>query len=523
MKLGAFTTGKWAGWPALCLVAAATALAFGGLIGFNRSEFDWSYFSDPYFLAILRFTLLQATLSAVLSVALAWPMALALSYLKDSTHKRAFLSLCVLCFVMPTLIVITGIISLLGRSGSLSPLLGDDWNLYGLSGILIAHIYLNLPFAVRTLYLRLQSIPDASWRLARQLKFTRAQRFWRLEWAAAHSATWLLLGFIFVICFNSFAVVLALGGGPKATTLEVAIYQALKYDFNISEALALAWVQLLIAGSAFLLVSFCGKVSWLSPASAPAQLRPPATGLEQLAYRLLYLCGWLFLLAPLLALTPRVVHGDVGIEFWRSLSRPLLVTLGLGVVSTVLSISLAYSALRPYRRARMQQSPAALWLDWLTSHSLAVPAMVLSVGLFVLLLPHLDLDHWGIWLVAVINGLITVPFAASQLKPALLNFDSQYHRLALSLKLTSWERRRIEWSYMAPAIRTAAAFVGMLAMGDVAIYSIFGNQDFVTLPWLIYGYASTYRLNEASLASMVFLGVCGLLIFYLEKQSPRHA
>ena len=61
----------------------------------------------------------------------------------------------------------------------------------------------------------------------------------------------MLLGFVFILCFNSFAVVLALGGGPQATTLEVAIYQALKYDFNIPEALSFAWTQLAIAGGLF--------------------------------------------------------------------------------------------------------------------------------------------------------------------------------------------------------------------------------------------------------------------------------
>ena len=33
---------------------------------------------------------------------------------------------------------------------------------------------------------------------------------------------------IFMLCFASFATVLALGGGPAATTIELAIYQALE-------------------------------------------------------------------------------------------------------------------------------------------------------------------------------------------------------------------------------------------------------------------------------------------------------
>ena len=51
-------------------------------------------------------------------------------------------------------------------------------------------------------------------------------------------------GAIFMLCFASFAVVLTLGGGPWATTIDVAIYQALRLEFDIARAVTLAGVQL---------------------------------------------------------------------------------------------------------------------------------------------------------------------------------------------------------------------------------------------------------------------------------------
>ena len=53
---------------------------------------------------------------------------------------------------------------------------------------------------------------------------------------------------IFLICTTSFAVALTLGGGPRATTLEVAVYQALRFDFDLGRAVTLALVQLLLCG-----------------------------------------------------------------------------------------------------------------------------------------------------------------------------------------------------------------------------------------------------------------------------------
>ena len=65
---------------------------------------------------------------------------------------------------------------------------------------------------------------------------------------------------IFVICLTSFAVALTLGGGPRATTIELAIYQAFRFDFNLGRAALLSLVQLFVAGGAAVLAF------WLVPA-----------------------------------------------------------------------------------------------------------------------------------------------------------------------------------------------------------------------------------------------------------------
>lgn len=46
-------------------------------------------------------------------------------------------------------------------------------------------------------------------------------------------------------------------------------------------------------------------------------------------------------------------------------------------------------------------------------------------------------------------------------------------------------------------------------MGDVAVFAIFGNDDWMTLPWLIYRLAGTYRMRiGASIALFIFLLFC---------------
>jgi thiamine transport system permease protein len=147
--------------------------------------------------------------------------------------------------------------------------------------------------------------------------------------------------------------------------------------------------------------------------------------------------------------------------------------------------------------------------------------MVVSVGLFVFLLPLMDLDRWGMLWVALLNTAVVLPFAIQKLKPRLLQFDSQYHALARSLKLTRWALWRIEWPFLRPVFASTFALVLVLAMGDVAVFSIFGTQEWSTLPWLIYGYAGTYRIAEASLTSLLLLGLCALILWGVEYLQGR--
>ncbi|MEZ5449638.1 MAG: hypothetical protein R3E89_11840 [Thiolinea sp.] len=52
----------------------------------------------------------------------------------------------------------------------------------------------------------------------------------------------------------------------------------------------------------------------------------------------------------------------------------------------------------------------------------------------------------------------------------------------------------------------------LLVMGDVAIFAIFGLDDWATLPWLIYGYAGTYCMAEASVLALLLLVMYAVLV-----------
>ena len=96
---------------------------------------------------------------------------------------------------------------------------------YGLQGILLAHLFFNLPLATRLLLQALENIPVEQRQLAAQLGMNGWQQFRFVEWPALRRQILPSGALIFMLCFASFATVLSLGGGPQATTIELAIYR----------------------------------------------------------------------------------------------------------------------------------------------------------------------------------------------------------------------------------------------------------------------------------------------------------
>ncbi|TGP41604.1 thiamine/thiamine pyrophosphate ABC transporter permease ThiP, partial [bacterium M00.F.Ca.ET.229.01.1.1] len=86
-----------------------------------------------------------------------------------------------------------GILALYGRAGYFAGLFnwvgGQGWpGIYGLSGILVAHVFFNLPLATRLFLEALGTVPANHWRLASQLGMGVRHAFRLIEWPALRAA-----------------------------------------------------------------------------------------------------------------------------------------------------------------------------------------------------------------------------------------------------------------------------------------------------------------------------------------------
>lgn len=494
----------------------------------------FSPLSDPYLIRVIRFTFYQACLSTLLSVGFAIPVALALSRQPVFKGRQVLLNLFSVSLIIPSVVAIFGIVAVFGRNGWVNHIL--DWaqvpwqlSLYGLTGILIAHVFFNLPLATRVLLQSLDSVASENWRLAAQLGLPGRSVFRFIEWPAIKSSLPGLCILVFSLCFTSFAIVLTLGGGPKATTIEVAIYQALRFDFDLPSAISLAVIQLLICTVLIIAVSQFGTHTKVFMTRQSASVR----FLEQNWMNRLWnfsLIGLaiVFVVTPLVALLVSAINPSLPKVLTASSTvGATLNTVAVAVVSGLLSTSLGIAILSSTRHLRVRTRYARLGkaLELPGFAILVVPPVVLGTGLFLLLRPFADVFALALVLVVLVNALMGLPFVIRILETPFLQSAVNYDKLSSSLGMHGLNRwKYVEWPLIRKPLGLALAVSTTLSAGDLTVIALFGSERIRTLSLLLYQRMGSYRLYEAAVTATLLLLLCLFLFWIIERLvGGRHA
>lgn len=511
----------------IVLLVAFYAFALSAVLNIGR-DYQWlALWQDSYIRHVIAFSFGQAFLSALLSVLIGVLFARAFFY-QPFRGKSLILKLFSLTFVLPALVAVLGLLGIYGHSGWLARLvavLGIDWqpNIYGLSGILIAHLFFNIPLASRLFLQALSSIPNQQRQLSSQLNI-RGWQFVRLiELPYLRSQFIPAFALIFMLCFTSFTLVLTLGGGPRYTTLEVAIYQAILFEFDLPKAAMLALLQCgFCLGLLIISTVFNGKPqSSLNFRAFWREKQSSAVQIWQVFFLSIVL---IFLFSPLLSLFVSGLQWDVWRGLWENapLWRALTFSLTLAPTAAFVAILLSMALLLFARRlAWLNAAYRANFITNIGMIVLAIPTLVVALGLFIRL-QDIDFQQWHLFLiVAFCNGIMAMPFVVRTLAVPMYQ-NMQYERLCQSLGVQGWQRWRImEWQALNAPMRYAFALACALSLGDFTAIALFGSQDFTSLPYLLYQQLGAYRVKEASVTALILLLLCGALFVFIEQQRPK--
>ncbi|MDH0614713.1 MULTISPECIES: thiamine/thiamine pyrophosphate ABC transporter permease ThiP [unclassified Agrobacterium] len=512
------------GMVAFAAVFLFMALAVAALLSFDSGA-SVTGISDAYTLRILRFTLYQAMLSTVLSIVLGLPVALALSRRKDFPGRIWIIRLMAVPMGLPVIVGAFGIIAIWGRQGVLNTALvfigaDEPFSIYGLSGILVAHVFFNLPLAVRLMLAGLERIPGEYWRMAASLGMGQVSVFRFIEWPAVSKLVPGIAGLIFMLCATSFTLVLLLGGGPAATTLEVAIYQALRFDFDPQRAIALSVLQIVLTAVLLgLLALFPSPEAEISSLGRPISRFDGKTASARLWDGTAILFAVLLVGLPLVAIAVSGLRADLP----RLLAAPVFLramatSLAIAVLSAALvllccmAIIGARQAVRSKRQATWPLRSLSAMLGAGSSLVLLVPPVVLGSGWFLLLRPFGDVSVYAPVLVALINMLMALPLAMRVLEPAFTSHFLRTGQLSASLGLQGLTRLRFaDLPVLWRPLLMAFSFAMALSLGDLGAVALFGSENFVTLPWLVYSNMGSYRTNDAAGYAFILGVICLLL------------
>ncbi|MCB1394827.1 MAG: thiamine/thiamine pyrophosphate ABC transporter permease ThiP [Rhodobacter sp.] len=485
--------------PAALVAAGLVALNFGALAAVagradgagGLSAADWS---------ALRFTVMQAALSALLSVALAIPVARALAR-RRFPGRGALIVLMGAPFILPVLVAVSGLLAVFGRNGWVNDALGlvglPTVSIYGLHGILLAHVFFNLPLSVRLILQGWARVPSEHLRLSATLGFDASARFRHIEAPMLARVVPGALGVVFLICLTSFAVALTLGGGPRATTLELAIYQAFRFEFDLGRAALLAGVQAAVGLAALVLLTRA-TLPEMRATGHDRPAPPPPGGLELVldAGAIALAAG--FLLVPLVAVLARGLPHLWGLPapVWAALGRSLLVAGASVLLLAAMALALTLAALT--RR----------WPEIAGSLALVSSPLVIGTGLFIVIHPLADPAALALPITALVNAAMALPFALRAILPAARRAQADYGRLAQVLGLD----RRAQWRLVLwPRLRRPAGFAlglgAALSLGDLGVIVLFAQTGGETLPMQLQRLMGAYRTDDAAGAAVLLLAV----------------
>jgi thiamine transport system permease protein len=483
-------------WLAPLVVGGASLIGIVPLIVFARAQ-GGHFAIDSYAWHVTSFTIWQATISTLLSVLPAIPLARALAR-RRFWGRPLLLSFFAVPLGLPAIVAVLAIVSLYGASG----LLGGLIPVYGFAGIVLTHVFFNLPLAALMMHRALSTIPFENHRLSAQLGLGEAAIFRHVDWPVLRTAMPGIAALVFLLCAASFVTVLTLGG-PAATTLEVAIFQSLRMDFDVARAISLSVVQVVFSTALVLLL---GRLATSDIAMPP--LRMSVDRFDGKALWTKFWDGAVLLAAVLLLLPPLVSLLMEGVRHFAPsllMVQALLTSLAIAVVSATATIIMAWALARLQRMggtvARVATSAAFA--------GLILPPAVMATGWF-LALQGIAGGLWlSIALIVSLNILMALPFATSSLSQGFAALGETHEKLCQSLGFTSFTRLRvIDLPVLKPVISQGLLLAFVLSFGDLTAVTLLGAQGIMTLPSLVAQQMGHFQSQQASGTALLLAALC---------------
>ncbi len=452
--------------------------------------------SDGRLRHLAIFTLTQAALSTVVTIAVGIPLAGVLAR-RRLVGARVMRGLVLVPFVLPTVVVATAFAALLGEGGPLG-----SWHLVpGPAAIIGAHAWFNLAVVVRVVGARWANIDPRLVEVARVAGAKPMRAFREATLPLLAESVMAASAIVFLFCVTSFGVVLVLGG-PRYGTLETEIYRLTTQELAFDRASALVLVQMLVVLVTLWVASRAARgAGEQGRLVASRDATRPLRGVrERLGVAAFLGAVLVFLLAPIVVVVARSLSG--GLDAYRSMGTevPVLAaspasTIGTSLRSALVATALAVivgglaaavvagmGAVRGVRGAGARRSRLGGALELVLLLPLGVSAVTIGFGFVIALNRPVHLrSSW--WLVPIAQATVAVPFVMRTVLPALRSVDARQRDVAAVLGARParvW--REVDFPVVRRALAAAATFACAISLGEFGATAFVARADAPTMP-----------------------------------------
>ena len=503
------------------LTVLLTGFTANGQLDFGPLQ---TVFGRSALVSVAWFTLWQAAASTLLTLLIGLPAANVMARY-DFPGKRFVRAAIVIPFVLPTVVVGSAFLAVLGPSGPLGiDLRQTVW------AILIAHVFFNYAIVVRTVGTYWERIDPRLLEAAQMLGGKRWTIFRTVTYPLLRPAIASAASLIFLFTFTSFGIILILGGLGHAT-IEVEIWRQATGLVNFEVAAALAFLQIVGISTVLVLYSRYQERRSVSftQRSASAAIRP-VTRIQKL-----HVAGNLAVMAlllggPLIVLVDRSFRTPSGyrLDAYSNLGEP---TGGLAVAPTTamwnsarfaiaatllaVAVGLAAATVIAYRRGWLARG-----FDALLMLPLGTSAVTLGFGFLIALDQPIDL-RTSIWLIPVAHALVAIPFVVRTTVPVLRSVKHHLREAAATLGASPQQIwREVDLPMVARATLIGAGFAFAVSLGEFGATSFLALPTNPTLPTAIFrllGRPGTSSFASAMALSTILMVSTAISISLIER------
>ena len=509
----------------------------------DQATFDvvLSTFSNPYYLKIMAFTLLQALVSTLAALVVGLPGA----YLMTTYRfpgKKLLKALYSVPFVLPSILVVLGFVIFYGNSGFLNKALMALFKLeepplkilYSFTAVIMAHAFYNFPVVISLVSEYWQKLDYSCEQAALTLGSKRSKVFRTITLPRLRPAILSAASLVFLFCFTSFAIILVLGGGPALTTTEVEIYRLAKISMDTPRACALSLFSMVVAIIVLSLYSVAqnkqNKGETIKQSQIKAQ-RKPKSFFQHLGIIIYLLFSLLFILCPILSVIARSFLGSAsraGEYSWTvsayvklfQLGNSNLKAIANSVIIAILASLLAAGAALRICTYIVKDKRGGVAVDVVLMLPMVISSVIVGLSYFIISKYLKFIPSFVLIILA--HTVIIMPFSIRTILPVYRKIPDSLVNASRTMGYSARATfNHVEKPLLRPAMLTGMAFSFVLSIGELNATLLLGSSSYQTMPVQIYRLISSYNYQGACAMGCILIVICFIVFLITEALKRR--